>query len=121
AEKGPYQCDSHQKKDKATASGIGKHRQAARFGSFAGKQTRQQRLEQMKDENDRHAQAHDGPVGREYCLSSLASDLQTKNRCDDYTRHKGGNDGVAKWRFHQTFSTSGLPSSPVGLNSRIRT
>ena len=51
---------------------------------------------------------------------AFAHQLQAQHRDGEAGRDQRGHEGVTERAGHQTFSTSGLPSRPLGRNSRMR-
>src|SRR5690606_2670882 len=77
--------------------------------------------ERLEHKDDGHAQQYQIPLRLDVRLHSAAHDLQPIYRGDDDPGHDGCYECILDMTRHYTFSTSGLPSSPVGRNSRIST
>ncbi|CFN72436.1 Uncharacterised protein [Bordetella pertussis] len=81
------------------------------------------RAQQLERKNQRAGQRDQVPARLHQGARALAHQLQAEDRRHDDGGHDRGDRGILERTLlgHQTFSTSGLPSSPVGRNSRIST
>ncbi|MNT22975.1 hypothetical protein D3C72_1583810 [compost metagenome] len=81
----------------------------------------QKRLDELQHQHDHKAPDHQVPVWLDVIACAFALQVQAEDGQHHQRRQHGGNQCILEIRFHQTFSTSGLPRRPVGRNSRIRT
>src|SRR5690606_25071123 len=75
----------------------------------------------LEQEDRGHPVQDHVPLGFDVGLHAAANDLQPEYRCDDHPGHDGRDERILDLTRHYTFSTSGLPRSPVGRNNRIST
>src|SRR5690606_1361687 len=118
---GPDQRDGDQQEDHGAPRGVIQHRHGELALATAHDTIEGRPHEGLEDENDRHADQHHVPFGLEVRLLATAHDLQPERGRDDHAGHDGRDHGILDVTEHYTFSTSGLPSSPVGRNSRMST
>src|SRR5690606_20816722 len=120
-EERPDERDGNEQEDHCATRGVVQHGHAELAFAATHDLHEGRSHESLEYENDCHAHQHHVPFGLEMRLHAAAHDLQPVHGRDDHAGHDRGDQGVLDVTDHYTFSTSGLPSSPVGRNSRMST